>query len=310
MSMKGASQEKTFERKIRIELHGGIGNQLFQYYAGMYLAARKKGQLILDCSHLASSWESHVVKSNGSMKSPLQQLGLPGKYVLQNKFVFFFEKVHRYIRAKLGITTHLSVPKILRNHYNSNQIGFDEKLEEIDANSIAGYFQTWKYFDYVVEAKPTLRPFVSNPSNWFIEMMERAKVSRPIMIHVRQHYSYLAETFSPLKQNYYAHAINQVTKDLCGNPIWVFAQKNLELDILLPAEILSRCIIVEPPTESLDFESLLLMSMGSSIICANSTFSYWAALLSGDNCMVVAPKRVFVKDDNPVDYYKSTWILI
>ena len=266
--------------KVRIELHGGIGNQLFQYYAGWIVANHRGASLELDSTHLRNSWELHVRKSSGSFESPLQGLGLPGHYFVQSNCIFWFEKFRRLCRAKLGVPTSLALPRYFRNSYVSSTLGYDSNLISVKSNFIAGYFQTWRYFDLALALNPNLRPKLHNPSIWFQSMERDARILRPIIVHIRRHYSHLDQIFVNLRHEYYEKSFAHLDSNQLEHPIWVFAQDDLNLYEYLPEWILSKSEVITPPQNSLDFESLLLMSMGSAIICANSTFSYWAGLMS------------------------------
>jgi len=310
MNFLALKQKSRNYPKLQVELHGGIGNQLFQYYAGWILANHRGSALELDSTHLKHSWESHVRKSSGSFESPLQSLGLPGHYFVQNNSAFSIEKLRRFSRAKLGIATPLALPKIGRNTYISSVLGYDADLFSVKSNYIAGYFQTWKYFDMAITLKPELRPKLQESSSWFRSMESDARIIRPTVIHVRKHYSHLDKSFVNLSQEYYEKSIEYLDPNQQRRPIWIFAQSDLILDEYLPEWILSKSEVISPPDESLDFESMLLMSMGGALVTANSTFSYWAGMLSKDDCKIFAPKRLFVNQANPKDYYKNSWTLV
>ena len=57
-------------------------------------------------------------------------------------------------------------------------------------------------------------------------------------------------------------------------------------------------------------ENLVLMSMATAIICANSTFSYWAGLISSKSCHKVIPSKWFKNQDLAIDFFPSGWQIL
>jgi hypothetical protein len=297
-------------KTLTLELHGGIGNQLFQYYAGKYLALKKQQVLVADCSHLVSSWEQHVLDASSIDLSPLSQMNLPAEYIVQNKFRFNIEKLRRHRLSQIGRPVALALSPFRQSMYIGNDIGFDEQLEFVGQSRIAGYFQTYQYFEDVLKLNPYLVPRPKNSSEWFIDMSEKALADQPVMVHVRRHYEKLDSIFTTLKSDYYSRSFSALNLKPSNRPIWIFSQKGLELDKYVPINVLSRSKVIIPPDSSPDFESLILMSRGSALICANSTFSYWSGLLGSSKLQIVAPAKVYVDRENPLRYYPDSWTLV
>jgi len=56
-------------------------------------------------------------------------------------------------------------------------------------------------------------------------------------------------------------------------------------------------------------EEMELMSLASSFVIANSTFSYWAAIRS-DSDDILAPEKWFTKREMSRNFYPPTWNII
>jgi hypothetical protein len=69
-------------------------------------------------------------------------------------------------------------------------------------------------------------------------------------------------------------------------------------------------VFVESPKDSHSFESLILMSRSSSLIIANSTYSWWAATLGNPDKITVCPAKWFVQMEDPQDLYPESWIQV
>jgi len=57
-------------------------------------------------------------------------------------------------------------------------------------------------------------------------------------------------------------------------------------------------------------ESMILMSKADAIICANSTFSYWASLINGQTSSIVLPRTWMKKTSQPEDFFINGWQVI
>ena len=57
-------------------------------------------------------------------------------------------------------------------------------------------------------------------------------------------------------------------------------------------------------------ESMKLMSNAKGIVCANSTFSYWASIMSGESSSIVAPKNWMTNASKPASFFPEDWTII
>ncbi len=57
-------------------------------------------------------------------------------------------------------------------------------------------------------------------------------------------------------------------------------------------------------------ETLKLMSRATAIVCANSTFSYWASMISKKETMIVAPGKWLKNMEQDTDFFPKGWILL
>lgn len=127
-------------------------------------------------------------------------------------------------------------------------------------------------------------------------------------VHVRGG-DYLKENTSyvQLTSEYYKKAIS-IVSETCGSlPVWVFTD-----DVDYAKQILSSFsdLFYVDGKLTTAAEEMKLMSMALGIVCANSTFSYWASLISDSASLVIAPNSWIKTHEQPADFFPKGWILI
>jgi hypothetical protein len=296
---------RKLKKSIQIEASGGLGNQLFIYAAGRFLAEKLNCELRIDLSPVGLGGQLHGISIN--------KIGLKGDfYYSKNTFHKIKSasfRISYFISRKFEIGRRLI--NLTGKYYYGAGLGFDEYLQEIRAGKIIrGYFQTWKYFNPISnQIKNEIR--VINPSLWYRQIEKEFLENKPIVLHIRLgDYLENGNKFGVLNARYYLDALAYISEVSTNKQIWVFSD-----DIELAKEILlvnfsSELNWAFPPPDSPPEESLLLMSLGSAIIIGNSTFSWWAAILNQNNPIVIAPKNWFRKSETPRDLFPPSWHLI
>lgn len=285
---------------IKLEIVGGLGNQLFQFYAGVYLARRTDSELILDFSKVASSGTVH--------ESSISQLVLGNKYQSQLKEISFLKsiiwRIHQKLVREFKHLGFLSL-KFFRI-YQSTQIGFDPIIEELTPPmEIHGYYQSWRYLEYCrgfgIE-DPKLRTF----SDWYKSLREKIVTEKAIGIHVRRgDYLSLTDSFGILGHGYYNDALKMAQVRNSDTNVYVFSDDITHARALFPD---SNFNFISEPIDSIAAESMLLMSECSTLIIANSTFSWWGAVLGNKEKDVYAPQKWFRSLEDPKDLIPESWI--
>jgi hypothetical protein len=296
---------------VRIELRGGLGNQLFQYYAGAFLALKYDSQLEVDFTHLFNNHENHVLNSVNEGNDFLKILNLPGKRILQSRNSFQIEKVTRKaLNQTKYFKNHLLAPKMFIKSYEPKTPGFDPKFGDRNFRRVGGYFQTYRYFDQVIKIDSDYFPHLHQPSNWFLESLKKIQEPTTVVVHLREHYPWLRGTFVQCGKDYYEKALRVLEKELDSFKIVIFSTPNLDIRSYLPPRALQNFEFLSQPESSPDVESLILMSKSRALVTANSTFSWWAGKLATEKQLVIAPHEIYVNKPNPTDYYPKNWITI
>jgi hypothetical protein len=295
-------------KAITVQLVGGLGNQLFGYFAGRYAAKRLGCQVRYDVSKQDKGFSAHG--------SSIASFMLPEEFGdFDNGLRSPKRLVQRVSELVVGLMPKLRpLQTRIFKTFTSNEVGFDPNFESIKPGTfIRGYFQSHLYVGAVVR-KPNFQGLtLRQPSSWFLELASRAKTDRPIMVHVRRgDFAKLAEEFGMLSANYYVAAINLVRqKDEGSCPIWVFSDEIEQVQIELEAAfeeagITNQTEWILPPPGTDAAESLLLMSLGRANVISNSTFSWWSAILN-PTALVVAPSKWFKGKSDPQGLIPKDW---
>lgn len=254
---------------IILKLKGGIGNQLFQYAFGRMKTNNPGSDFILD-----TTWYH-----GADRKFALNELNILYKSNISNRFI---------MKAFLAM---LRPKVVMEEKGNFMKIKVQPKKHIL----FEGYWnECAKHFSLLKESfwnELTLK----NPSGGFLKYSK--KISKDsISIHVRRG-DILPKTniFLPQNKSYYENAIDNImrNKKISNPQITVFSddipwcKENLEILGGI------KTFIFDDSSVS-DMEQLILMSKHNHNVIANSTFSWWAAVLNQNaNKTVVAPTQWF-----------------
>ncbi len=285
--------------KTTFTLVGGAGNQLFGIYAGLHFQAAIGRQAIFtykpsgEYSYTSSILET--LKFDPALKiSPF----------LANDLSIFW-KTNNRLRSTMK--PYNRIWNRFSSNYISPELSIDLKiLKTKNIKNIFGYFQTTFYYESM-EKLGYGHPKLINPSKWYKNYLIKIKEVSPIIMHVRRgDYLKHSTIYQYLDSDYYAKAIYSLPKDLRDNPIWIFSDDQQQAKDLIK-DLPTRNYFVIDQYNQKAIEVLFLMSNGVSHITANSTFSWWSAMLSTCSTHVVAPKVWFKDRPTPPDLLPKKW---
>jgi hypothetical protein len=292
------------EKSVTVFLFGGLGNQLFQYFAGLAVAEAVGARLYL--------------KPFGQT-SAQAGFGAIGIEAFHLDATFISSRLPRNIQKRMlpRLINFASWFRLQNFAWKGKTLFTDAlDLDELDLSpsrniQLVGYFQDSKYLDFLATREKEIELSLKTPSKWFKELQAIANSKRPIVVHLRRgDYFDHADTIGVLDFQYFLNALKLIPHfNNPGTDFWIFsnslsAAKNFARFAELPE---SRTEIVQSPENSIDAESMLLMSLGSAIVISNSTFSWWGAFLSNETSQIVAPKKWFKTLDDPVILNQDGW---
>jgi hypothetical protein len=302
-------------KKPSVVLMGGFGNQLFQL---AFSLDRYRNIPI----NLETSLASPRVSQEGNIDLLSYRLpsGITVEKVksgrLARKAVNVILRIsisHVIPRAKFLLV--LGVSQLLKILLTKNirvvcpyGLGYSklnyEDLSERDL--LIGYFQSSKFLS--VETIETLKNMeYINEIDGFEKYRDAALTENPIIVHVRLGDYEKEQGIGILPNSYYLEALEVVVAIHPKSPIWIFSN-----DIPLTKQRFHNfhfegMVYIDDNwnSASATFE---IMRLGSAYVIANSSFSYWAAMLSRNlNPLVIAPKPWFQGAESPNQILPANW---
>ena len=290
------------QKYLSVKLVGGLGNQLFTYFAARALAENNAQGVQIDLSHIGLGGTDHGKQ--------ILHFNLEGEFVNFDKRhkqpQLFFGRVDNKLRRELSLYDEIRFRT--QSKYQSSVLGYDPKLLEMrGVRALSGYFQTWKYIASLKHFSET-EFHLKQQSNWFEEISSIAEIKKPVVIHIRRgDYVSLASDFGILGCGYYNKCLRLLPLSLRDNPKWVFSDDIQAAKSLLADVDVEISEWISTPKESNSAETLKLMSRGSAHIIANSTFSWWGAYLSRTTQKVYAPSKWFKNRIDPEFLLPPNW---
>ena len=292
------------QKCVTVLLFGGLGNQLFQYFAGLATASAMNASLCLRpikqsvLRAVDQSMGMGAIEVEGTIKNSI----LPTKIQERLLHILLDSREHTDKKQKF----------IVKKNWIVNDVDLDQLLiEEPRSLTLVGYFQDLKYINFLENREKKIDLFLKNHSPWFLTLANEAIGSRPIIIHIRRgDYVKFQDTIGMLDFNYYLGALSKIPNFVRNKQeVWIFSDSISEAREFLSFAGISakKARIIEPPVGSSEAESLLLMSYGSALVTSNSTFSWWSAYLSREANPVIVPKKWFKGLNDPINLKQLQW---
>jgi hypothetical protein len=295
---RSTGSEHSRQLGITVELVGGLGNQLFIYATGYELSRKLGCPLYVD-----TTWFHKRLDRKIGINSFLNDAILTS--------------VNPYKR-RAEIQVHKVLPQLSfrsTNMFLESDMGYLPQVSKIPVGSrLRGYFQSWRYFqEYAPEIRWQIRELL-RPSAWYQKLRTDFQDQQDwIAVHVRRG-DYLnpgtRDVHGILGVGYYKNAVKQVDAQFGKKvPLKIFSDDHAAAQALFEG-FGRRIEFVLAPLDSHPIESILLMSQGSGIVTANSSFSWWAAWL-GESVTrpVIVPNPWFrSKQVDQDDLFLPNWM--
>lgn len=329
---------KATDSYVSVVLQGGLGNQLFQIFTTIAYAQDNKMPFYFSSKYELQAgesiirhtyWKTFLSAISPFLKNPGIKTDLS---VLNTSLLESFSQSGYKERKVLYIREKEFAYNVLPKPYGSNTT---DKF-------LYGYFQSAKYFDHhrdtlfqmiqlsdiktkVVDKYPQYK-YLINPDNNTISMhfrlgdYKRLQGYHPVL--PKEYYLnallYIKKSLSSFKLN--NNSGSETDSDL---KILYFCEENeedladVEKTIKYLQSHLNKNIIFEKIDDTLeDWEQMIIMSLCSCNIIANSTFSWWGAYFntssSNTQNIVCYPKTWFGNKakHNIKDLFLDNWIQI
>ena len=300
-------------------LTGGLGNQLFQL----------ANALTLDCNReIHLEWTLGKPRCTDKGLPDLMDFQLPKRVHLMppRRFSRFTSKTVGYILRsriapktleKFGLIKKVTV--LLGNLVLSiylrkltklrcgTGIGYSPLIIKSSDSFIVGYFQSYRFMEDAGTYADLKSMSLRNKNLDVDKFREISLREEPIVIHFRFGDYKIENTFGIPTANYYRIALNKMVTEYPNAKIWVFTDEESEARKVFPSEFMDKARWFTD-TQLSSAETLEIMRFGKSYVIANSTFSWWGAILSTtENPSVICPDVWFRNQDEPLDLVPPSW---
>jgi hypothetical protein len=278
---------------IYVEIMGGLGNQLFQIFCGIAYSLENKIPFKIN-------------SNKNDLVSPLDNISKRPTYwvnFLSNLSTFTYQN-------QLTIPTYIE-----KTHFKFDKIPYinqDFKLH--------GYYQSYKYFDgqfanicKMINLETQKKEIYEKYNHYF----NNKKI--PISLHFRIGDYVKNQTMHPiLDSKYYINCINYMRSKLDNFEenyyLLIFCESCDNKKITQTIENIKNIYAIEIVIcnyDIPDYEQLLLMSLCSHNIIANSTFSWWGAYFNNNLNKIVCYPNIWSGASNDIkDLFPKNWIEI
>ncbi|MEM1157460.1 MAG: alpha-1,2-fucosyltransferase [Verrucomicrobiota bacterium] len=289
---------------IITRLTGGLGNQMFQYAAGLALAEQHRTVLKLDVSWFKDdpAYEAHN-------RYALSCLNVTEQFATQAEIEALSSKPFTKIEifsARLAKMFHFyryaeQFKKYGNLFYDQNYKYDSEFTSQPDFTYLHGDWQSEKYFSGVSELLKLHFSFRYPAPPPVLEMEKKiSKSSESAFIHFRRG-DYLAnpkfkQDLGILTLDYYHCAVVELLKRFPNIHFYIFSDDIDAIEREFQPEAPHTFVRATKPWHS--YDKVRLMSKCRHGIIANSTFSWWSAWLMQNPQKIIIAPRMWRKSDS------------
>ena len=284
---------------IKMTMSGGLGNQLFQVSAGIYLEEVLDRDVIYNVSNLLGPAKSSPGNYTRSLE--IYEL-LTGKNLIKSKPYWLLDllitKFKRRFLGKYFLFEHSQMDRLLFNisKHTREIFGFYQDAEIVEA--------TWSSLNARMEKSEKFSPLVKS-----------SKIDR-IAIHLRfGDYSddpKTKEIYGLTKNSYYLEALSVIRNNSNSPSNLVVVTDNQEKarSIINDEDFSGSIEYVSSPTA---IQDLVELSRSSHVIMSNSTFSWWGAWIANKThgSQIIYPRPWLADATDPeIPIYVDNWTSI
>ncbi len=309
----------TDKQSLIISLRGGLGNQLFQFAASLYLAKECEVKI---------EWNVGRPNLNSKNQPEITSFTLPRivKFMKKKRFSWLMSKSNGYlfrVRSSPRWYENNSVSKkiitcladcISYIYFKRKittcvlgELGYSEIKLSTKKTYLNGYFQSYKWASDPLVFKQMKQLKLSQDSEKVEHFKKLALVEKPLVVHIRLGDYKFEKNFGTLHPDYYCELVEKFWALGDFNKIWVFSDEiDLAKNYFQGRPHLNFRYF--PNTDMSPSSTLEVMRHGYGYIIGNSTFSWWAAFLTySPGAKVIAPFPWFRNMSSPKEIIPPHW---
>jgi hypothetical protein len=290
-------------------LMGGLGNQMFEYAAGLSLARKRRTVLKLDTSF----YHEHDVDDR---HYSLDCLNVPAQFATADEVWRLNGKLGRKQEMAKRILTALGQRRLAdlmtvtgRAHYQKQWTYYPEFHDLPDNTWLHGNYQSEKFFAPVSDLLRHQFTFRYPPTPAVEAMAVKIRSGPSVAVHFRRgDYTGQYAAIGALSADYYDRGIAFLRGQLPRATTYYFFSDEIEA-----VEREYRPDVPHVFVKCFDhanyYDKIRLMALCDHNIIANSTFSWWSAWLNANpEKSVIAPKCWFADGHHPdSDICPASW---
>lgn len=290
---------------FRVILRGGLGNQLFQYFAARELAEKASANLVLDASLLPAATR-HSKRKPSEFSEEISSFLHDGEIINRTKTGGLLDEAQKWIKIRFAQYLRSSGKNQIREVANFRHFSGSDPLETLpvfkgDCNLLINHpFLYPSIFSYPQGESVRALESLTSPTLWFSGKKAEILREKPLAIHHRlgDH----VHLGTPASRDFITRAISTVEGRFQSERILVFTD-----DIVKSQEILYGLPYlleyIDPPRESRPLESLVLMASCQALVMSSSSFSWWAATLGQHSGLVSVINRTWLDKPSTPEFF-------
>jgi hypothetical protein len=280
----------------KFRIRGGLGNQLFAYYCALFASGNFRRDVILDLAYVDRSHYKEGV-SLLSFNLAENQMTIKNSVGHKSSRSRYLNRLAREAKSLTGLEKTFVFPPGLDSREHLEKFMSPTFPTRPRSLIIEGYFSDFSFFDGVSRHYQTLS--LSKPSRAFHYFSDQIRNTPTLAIHHRLgDFTELESSVGILSSEFYREAIDSAFGSHIKQ-ILIFSNdpKLSESSFRKWGMIDSRLSWIGSEELPDPAETLLLMSMADTIVCSNSTFSFWAAKLSTPDRTSIYYPETFRRDN-------------
>jgi glycosyl transferase family 11 len=297
--------------KMIVRQLSGLGNQMFQYAAGLFYAAQCNAELslITDPPHKSSShgYPRPYLLPHFNITAPHRELNRIDKLLLLTENRRLKPTAGPFLQRRLHVQI---VAESLEQRFRFQK--------ELPINSythtiyLLGYWQVHNIAENISVDLRREFTFRDIPTGKNLEVLRTIRSTQnPVSIHIRRgDYTLQQEGNVALPIDYYVQAIANLRASVSNPTFFVFSD-----DVMFAKQHLAKHVsgvFIDHNDAFSAHEDLRLMSSCKHHIIANSTFSWWGAWLNSSADKIVLAPRDWLVANCPAknDLFPRSWRLL
>lgn len=297
---------------IIVRIHGGLGNQMFQYVFYEYLKKLYDVPVKADLTWFDRNYKEHqgyeLERVFGLKLETATYEEVARVHEYYPKYYAFagFRYLARKIAARKNKGRDTSDKFIF--DFGPTQYVKNDRFDSLDTSQdwyIEGVFCSDNYlkiYEDEIKRKLTFAQPLSSENQRITDEMQK---NNSVAIHVRRG-DYVGNVFDILGTEYYEKAVNEI-RERVENPVfYVFSD---DMDYIDKEFTFLKDYVPVHNSGKSSYVDMQMIGACKHAIIANSSFSYWGALLGEtEDSIIIAPKKY--KADEDLALARDHWILM